>query len=93
MRLLNQPLFIALVAATAARCIPLTTSHVDDAPPSLRDIEVFNLDPNGYQQSNPRGEYGDHLDAHPQRPKDPRGWVDPNENGGSMLDVSRRRVR
>lgn len=96
MRLLNQPLtsllsvLILLLPLLVANASPVDDIRGDDTPPSTQDVKDYNLDPQGYVTNKPGSDYGDSLDDvnRDRRPRDPRGWADPHENGGTMLDVS-----
>lgn len=96
MRQLNQPLtsllsaLILLLPLLLANASPLGDVRGDDAPPTTQDVKHYNLDPQGYVADEQGRDYGDSLDAldRDRRPRDPRGWADPHENGGTMLDVS-----
>lgn len=95
MRLLNQPLtlvlsaLILLLPLLVANASPVEAIRRDDAPPTTQDVKHYNLDPQGYVTNKPGRDYGDSLDDsnRDRRPRDPRGWADPHENGGTMLDV------
>lgn len=64
------------------------SSSLTSEGPSIQEVKEYYLDPKGY---SPRedGQFGDDLDNCTRTEKrDPRGWVDPAEHGGSLLDVS-----